>query len=73
MMKRKMDEDKSPSPRDGVQVVDDEPDAETQSRKDMTEDTPDFFFWFPKERKPSKNLQHYSDWVLGHHTMDFVH
>ena len=34
--------------------------------------TPDYYFWGSQERKPSKYLQHYLEWVTGHYVVDPV-
>ena len=40
--------------------------------EDVTEETPDYYFWVSQERKPSKYLQHYLEWVAGHYVVDPV-
>ena len=40
--------------------------------EDVTEETPDCCFWGSQERKPSKYLQHYLEWVTEHHDADLV-
>ena len=40
--------------------------------EDVTEETPDYYFWGSQERKPSKYLQHYLEWVTEHYVVDPV-
>ena len=40
--------------------------------EDVTEETPDYYFWGSQERKPSKYLQHYLEWVTEHCVVDPV-
>ena len=40
--------------------------------EDVTEESPDYYFWGSQERKPSKYLQHYLDWVTEHYVVDPV-
>ena len=40
--------------------------------EDVTEETPDYYFWGSQERKPSKYLQHYMAWVTEHYVVDPV-
>ena len=40
--------------------------------EDVTEESPDYYFWSSQERKPSKYLQHYLDWVTEHYVVDPV-
>ena len=40
--------------------------------EDVTEGTPDYYFWGSQERKPSKYLQHYLEWVTEHYVVDPV-
>ena len=40
--------------------------------EDVTEETPDYYFWCSQERKRSKYLQHYLDWVTEHYDVDPV-
>ena len=35
--------------------------------EDVTEETPDYYFWCSQERKQSKYLQHYLEWVTEHY------
>ena len=34
--------------------------------EDVTEESPDYYFWGSQERKPSKYFQHYLEWVTEH-------
>ena len=43
-----------------------------ESYEDVTEETPDYYFWGLQERKPSKYLQHYLGWVTEHYDVDSV-
>ena len=36
----------------------------------MTEETPDYYLWGSQQRKPSKYLQHYLEWVTEHYVVD---
>ena len=38
--------------------------------EDVTEESPDYYFRGSQERKPSKYLQHYLEWVTEHHVVD---
>ena len=40
--------------------------------EDVTEETPDYYFWGSLERKPSKYLQHFLEWVTEHYVVDPV-
>ena len=40
--------------------------------EDVTEETPDYYFWGSQERKPSKYFQHYLEWVTEHYVVDPV-
>ena len=40
--------------------------------EDVTEESPDFYFWGLLERKPSKYLQHHLEWVTEHYVVDSV-
>ena len=40
--------------------------------EDVTEETPDYYFWGSQEREPSKYLQHYLEWVTEHYVVDPV-
>ena len=37
---------------------------------DVTGETPDYYVWSSQERKPSKYLQHYLEWVTGHYVVE---
>ena len=43
-----------------------------ESYEDVTEETPDYYFWGSHERKQSKYLQHYWEWVTEHYDVDPV-
>ena len=40
--------------------------------EDVTEKTPDYYFWGSQERMPSKYLQHYLEWVTEHYDVNLV-
>ena len=43
-----------------------------ESYEDVTEETPNYYFWGLQERKSSKYLQHYLGWVTEHYVVDSV-
>ena len=43
-----------------------------ESYEDVTEETPDYYFWGSQGRKHSKYLQHYLEWVTEHYDVDPV-
>ena len=40
--------------------------------EDVTEESPDYYFWGSQKRKPSKYLQLYLEWVIEHYVVDPV-
>ena len=43
-----------------------------ETYEDVTEETPDYYFWGSQERKPSKCVQHHLEWVTEHCVVDPV-